>query len=147
VSTHGAGCDMVTGAKAQRTINATFEPSVRNIIVHCASSRRSGQCTWRRESLTLWPVSRSSSLTALAAAGNKHRRQSTDHFGSHVTMSSTRAAALHTVPGHRTSSAMSVEAVGELVEVRTGSRDAQPHRCAKLFSASARCMLMAMLQR
>ena len=75
-------------------------------------------------------MSRGFSLTAFAAAGNKHRRQSTDHFGSHVTMSSNRASALYTVPGHRLSSAMSVEAVGELVEARTGSRDAQPHRCA-----------------
>ena len=135
------------GAKPHKTFNTTFEPSVRNIIVARASLRRVRQCIWRRESLTLPPVSRPFSLTGFAAAGNKHRRQSTDHFGSHVTMSSNRASALYTVPGHRLSSAMSVEAVGELVEARTGSRDAQPHRCAKLFLASARCMLMAMLQR
>ena len=41
-----------------------------------------------------------------------------EHFGSHASMSSNGAAALHTMPGHRLPSAVSAAAAGELVEQR-----------------------------
>ena len=57
-------------------------------------------------------------LDSFCCTANNHRRQSTEHFGSHASMSSNGAAALHTMPGHRPPSAVSVEAAGELVEQR-----------------------------
>ena len=49
---------------------------------------------------------------------HEHRRQSTEHFGSHASMSSNGAGALHTVPGHRLPSTVSTAAAGEVVEQR-----------------------------
>ena len=52
------------------------------------------------------------------STANELRRQATEHFGSHASMSSNGAAALHTMPRHRPPAAVSVEAAGELVEQR-----------------------------
>ena len=57
-------------------------------------------------------------LDSFCRAVNEHRRQSTEHFGSHASMSSNGAGALHTMPGHRPPSAVSAAAAGEVVEQR-----------------------------
>ena len=57
-------------------------------------------------------------LDSFCRAVNEVHRQGTEHFGSHAIMISTGAAALHTMPGHRLPSAMSVAAAGDVEEQR-----------------------------
>ena len=85
-------------------------------------------------------------IASFCSTANKHRRQSTEHFGSHASMSSNGAAALHTMPGHQLPSAVSAAAAGEVVGQRVMVSRIATHSSCGGCTVHVDGMLSAMLQ-